>query len=229
MYLIMRSGIVLYDKGYTFNAVWIYQLQYNGLALIANRFILHRWLSLRQPLHRSLYVSAVAPASLCCVSCFICFDLVIEPDVAWRCMLVLALSLFFTAGSLLNEAERTCSVGSLRLIVPHINRCRAYKELYFPGVGLIKRIAKTFSLTSTRTFHLLTDSSCQSHSAASSCSIITEHKDLLQHGCTIRRSQVARTPGFCTVELAVSWSSMSCHSVWRLEFWEGSWMFGKFV
>jgi hypothetical protein len=52
-------------------------------------------------------------------------------------MLVLAISLYVIAGSLLNEAEETCSVGSLSLIAPHINVCRAYKQLYFPDVALI--------------------------------------------------------------------------------------------
>jgi len=51
----------------------------------------------------------------------ICFDLAIEPAVTCRWMLVLAISLYFIAGSLLNEAEATCAVGSLRLIAPHIN------------------------------------------------------------------------------------------------------------
>jgi hypothetical protein len=51
-------------------------------------------------------------------------------------MLVLAVSLFVIAGSLLNEAEQTCSVGSLRLIAPYGDSSHAYKEVYFPGDAL---------------------------------------------------------------------------------------------
>jgi hypothetical protein len=45
-------------------------------------------------------------------------------------------------------------------------------------------IAETFSLRSTRKFHLLTNSLYRSHSEAGSCSVITENEVLLTQGCT---------------------------------------------